>query len=117
MPDCIFCKIVKREIPVEVVVESDNFLAFPDKNPRTKGHTLIMPKRHFANFIDLPVAYGMELMEIIKRVGEKRLKEGADGFNLVNNCGKAAGQVVMHCHFHLIPRKKDEEVGWDKIVG
>ncbi len=114
---CIFCRIVKKEIPAEFVAETESFMAFPDVHPRTKGHTLIVPRKHFVNVIDMPAAYGEELMDIIKRVAEKRIKEGAEGFNLVNNCGKSAGQVVMHCHFHLIPRKKDEEVGWDKVVG
>lgn len=107
---CIFCKIAKKEIKTEIFEESENFLCFPDNKPKTKGHCLIIPKKHFANLMDLPVLFGNELLGIIKKVAEKRLREGNDGFNLAINNGKEAGQVVMHAHFHLIPRKKEENV-------
>ena len=108
--ECIFCKIARREIPVEIVYESENFLAFPDAKPRCIGHTLIIPKKHFTNIMDLPDSLGSELMEVIKKVGEKRIREGAKGFNVINNCGEAAGQIVMHAHFHLLPRVGKEKV-------
>jgi histidine triad (HIT) family protein len=108
--NCIFCKIVKGEIPAEIIYESDNFIAIPDAHPKTKGHTLIITKKHFTNIIDMPDSLGSELLEVVKKVGEKKIKDGAHGFNLVNNCGEAAGQVVMHVHFHLMPRKKGEKV-------
>jgi len=106
--DCIFCKIARKEVKSEIVEETDNFFAFLDLSPRTKGHTLIIPKKHFSNIMDLPALYGNELLDIIKKVGEKRLKEGNEGFNLVMNNFPAAGQVVMHAHIHLIPRKKED---------
>ena len=106
--DCIFCKIARGEIKVDVVEENDNFLAFPDANPIVKGHTLIIPKKHFVNIMDLPSSLASEMFDLIKKVGEKRLKEGYEGFNLVMNNFEAASQVVMHAHFHLIPRKKDD---------
>lgn len=112
MSECIFCKIAKKSIPVEIVYESKNFIAFPDKNPKTRGHTLIIPKKHFVNLVDLPEVLGGELLETIKRVAEIRFKEGMHGFNIIINNGEAAGQAVMHSHVHLIPRKKGEKVSF-----
>jgi len=109
MNDCIFCKIARREIPVEIIYEGDNFIAFPDANPCSKGHTLIIPKKHFVNIIELPAILGNELLDVIKKVAEIRFKEGAEGFNVIVNNGKEAGQVVMHLHVHVIPRKKGEK--------
>jgi len=108
--ECIFCKIARREIKTEIVDESENFIAFPDANPIAEGHTLIVPKRHFTNLMDLPSDLGSELIDMVKRVSEKKMKEGFEGFNLVMNNFPAAGQVVMHAHIHLIPRKKDDGV-------
>jgi histidine triad (HIT) family protein len=106
--DCIFCKIAGKEIPSEVIYENDNFICFPDASPRVEGHCLVVPKKHFVNIIDLPSSSGSELLDAIKNVGELKLKEGFDGFNVIQNNGEVAGQVVMHCHFHLLPRKKGD---------
>jgi len=108
--NCIFCKIARKEIKSEIVYESENFIAFPDANPKAEGHTLIIPKKHFTNIIDLPCSLGSELIDMIKKVAEIRFKQGAEGFNLINNCGQSAGQAVMHVHFHLLPRKKGKRV-------
>jgi len=108
--DCIFCKIARKEIPTEKVYESKNFYAFPDKNPASRGHTLIIPKKHFVNIMDLPESLASELIDTIKEIAKKRIKEGAEGFNLVMNNFPAAGQIVMHAHLHLIPRKKSDGV-------
>lgn len=113
--ECIFCKIARKEIPCEIVYESKNFLAFPDKNPVAKGHTLIIPKKHFTNLIEMPDTLGGELVEVIKKVAEIRFKQGAEGFNLIMNTGEAAGQVVMHVHIHLVPRRKGEKVRFKTI--
>ena len=107
--ECIFCKIARKEIKTEIVEESDNFIAFPDAKPIVLGHTLIIPKKHFVNILDLPSALGSGLVDIIKRVAEKRIRGGAEGFNLSMNNFPAAGQVVMHAHVHLIPRKKGDK--------
>lgn len=106
--DCIFCKIARGEIKTEKVEESENFYAFPDAHPRTRGHTLIIPKKHFVNFLDLPSDLGSELSSIIKKVAEKRLKQGSKGFNIVMNNFSDAGQAVMHAHIHIIPRVKGD---------
>ncbi len=110
--ECIFCKIANKKINTEVIEENDNFIAFPDANPKTEGHTLIVPKKHFTNILDLPASLGRELLEIIKKVGEKKLNEEFEGFNIAMNNGKVSGQAVMHAHIHLLPRKKEDKFSW-----
>ncbi len=106
--ECIFCKIARKEIPVEVIFENDNFIVFPDAHPKVEGHCLIIPKKHFTNILDFPDSLGAELIETVKKVAEIKIKQGADGFNLMQNNFESAGQVVMHMHFHFLPRKKGD---------
>jgi histidine triad (HIT) family protein len=115
MEECIFCKIARKDVKEEIIEDSENFIAFPDANPAAPGHTLIVPKRHFANLMDLPSDLAGEMIDVIKKVAEKRLREGAEGFNLVMNNFEAAGQVVEHAHLHLIPRKKGDKVRFNVI--
>ena len=115
MKDCIFCKIARKETKAEIIEETENFTAFPDINPIGEGHTLIASKKHFTNIIALPSDLGEELLDIIKKVAEKKLKEGFEGFNLVMNNFEAAGQAVNHCHVHLIPRKRGDKVRFKTI--
>ncbi len=105
MKDCIFCKIVQSKIPCTKVYETEKILAFLDISPVVKGHTLIIPKEHVVNILDMPGGLAPELQEAIQKVG-RGLIEGlkADGFNLGMNNFEAAGQLVMHAHYHLIPR-------------
>lgn len=104
--DCIFCKIVKGEIKSDIVYSSDNFIGILDIHPKSVGHTVIFPKQHFNNILDIPSSLGGEMLEAIKEVGLKLIKEKkGDGFNVVVNNGQVAGQVVMHSHIHIIPRK------------
>lgn len=103
--DCIFCKIVKGEIPSAKIYEDKEFFAFLDIAPVNPGHTLIVPKLHCENLLDFPKAEETDLMEFIKKVAGAVMKATkADGFNLGMNNGGAAGQVVKHAHFHIIPR-------------
>jgi len=108
MDECIFCKMAKGEIKVDKIYEDDNFFAFPDAHPAVSGHTLILPKKHFVNMMDIPVSLGKELIEAIKKVAEIRMRGGYEGFNLVQNNFPSAGQAVMHFHIHLLPRKKGD---------
>ena len=108
MENCIFCKIANKKIESDIIYENDNFIAFPDANPKVKGHTLIISKKHFVNIMDLPASMGTELIDAVKAVAEIRLKEGAEGFNIIQNNGEVAGQVVNHLHFHLLPRAKGD---------
>ena len=109
MEDCIFCKIVKGEIPCQKVYENDKIFAFLDIMPIHKGHTLIIPKEHHADILDMPDDTLAELAKTAKKVS-KAVKEAtkADGFNVTQNNGAAAGQAVFHFHLHIIPRFTDD---------
>lgn len=105
MSDCIFCKIVAGEIPASKVYEDEHVLAFLDITQVTKGHTLLVPKKHFRNVLDLDPETTGQVFSVLPRLA-KHLKEslGAKGLNIVNNNEEAAGQTVFHTHIHLLPR-------------
>jgi len=107
--DCIFCKIVKGEIPTTKVYDSDNFIGILDIHPKAPGHTVIIPKKHFKSLLDMPSSLGGELLDAIKEIGLKLIKDSkGEAFNVIVNNGEAAGQVVMHAHVHVIPRKRGD---------
>lgn len=98
---CIFCKIVKGEIPNQTILEDENFLAFNDINPTRKIHVLIIPKEHYASFDVTPPKIMSEMTEFIQKVaGVLDVKES--GYRLITNIGEHGGQEVHHLHFHLI---------------
>ena len=108
--DCIFCKIVKKEIPSKVVFENEKSLAFLDIFPINEGHTVIIPKNHYKNIEDIPEDELTELFKVIKNIAiliHKQLK--IDGYNILQNNFEAAGQIIMHFHVHIIPRNKTDE--------
>lgn len=110
--DCIFCKIIAKEIPSYGIYEDDHALAFLDINPRAPGHTMIIPKVHAVTLLDLPTAEIGPLFAAVKAVTakiEKTLKP--DGFTIGINHGDASGQTVKHLHVHVIPRWKDDGGG------
>ncbi|HFI0237139.1 TPA: HIT family protein [Streptococcus suis] len=110
MSDCIFCKIVAGEIPASKVYEDDHVLAFLDITQVTKGHTLVIPKKHYRNVLDMDAEAAGQIFSVVPALA-RQLKEklGANGLNIVNNNEEAAGQTVFHTHIHLLPRfdKKD----------
>lgn len=107
--DCIFCKIVKGEIKSEKVYEEDNFLAVLDVNPETEGHTLVLPKKHFKTILDTPSSLGEEFLDAIKKTALQLIdKHKAEGFNVVFNTNKVAGQEVDHVHAHIMLRKSGD---------
>ena len=109
--DCIFCKIVDQEIPSFRIYEDRRFLAFLDINPINKGHLLVIPKEHYENLGMVPVDLVKDIMPVIKKLSSAVVDgTGAGGFNLVVNNGQAAGQLVNHLHFHIIPRFKDDKL-------
>ena len=111
--DCIFCKIANKEIQKELIYEDENFIAFLDISPRAEGHTLIIPKKHYKTLLDMPNTLGNELQEAIKKISLDLTKQGkAQGFNILTNVNEVAGQVVHHLHVHIIPRKKDDGIGY-----
>lgn len=109
MNDCLFCKIVKGDIPAENVYEDKNVLAFLDIHPRSIGHTLIVPKRHYELLTDMPEKELAAFATSLQRVTKGFMKY-AEGLNILQNNGKAAGQLVSHVHFHLIPRRNGDGI-------
>jgi len=107
--DCIFCKIVQGKISTKKVKETNNFIAILDANQKTEGHTLIIPKKHFVTLLDIPNKLGEELLKLTKEIASDILeKKHGDGFNVVMNNLQCAGQVVMHAHIHVLPRKEGD---------
>ena len=107
--DCIFCKIVGGEIPCSKVFENEKFFAFLDIGPINKGHTLVIPKKHYKNLFDMPEEELKGYMEVIQKVSKAVMKGvDADGVNINMSNESAAGQVVMHAHVHIIPRIKGD---------
>ncbi|WP_067702071.1 HIT family protein [Nocardia jejuensis] len=107
MSGCIFCEIVAGAAPATKVFEDDIVMAFLDIRPITRGHTLVIPKRHATNLDDLNPALGAQLFAFGHRLAKavRRSDLGADGANLVLNDGKAAFQTVHHVHLHVVPRQ------------
>jgi histidine triad (HIT) family protein len=107
--DCLFCKIIAKQIPANVVYEDEKILAFLDINPVNPGHLLVVPKAHSEN---IAVAAGDDLVALTLAV--KKLAPAVctatvcDGWNLEVNNGNAAGQVIDHTHWHIVPRHKDD---------
>lgn len=107
--NCIFCKIANGEIPSKTIYEDERFRVILDLGPATRGHALILPKAHADNLYALEEETAGEVMKLARRMAlQMRDRLGADGFNLVQNNGEAAGQTVMHFHLHLIPRYRDD---------
>lgn len=103
--ECVFCKIVKGEIPSAKLYEDDLVLAFLDIMPANKGHTLVIPKKHYEVLTDIPVDELEKLMDELKKVAEAVIEATkAEGFNILMNNKKVAGQIVPHAHFHIVPR-------------
>lgn len=105
MEHCLFCKIVARQIPAEIVHETEEVLAFLDINPVSKGHVLIIPKHHAVNLTEGSVEDAVALMRAVHAMGGRVMKAlGATGYNLGMNHGEDAGQEVLHTHVHVMPR-------------
>jgi histidine triad (HIT) family protein len=103
--DCIFCKMVKEEIPCSTVLNNGKIFAILDIHPVSKGHVLIIPKDHYDTLIDIPENVLKDVIVAAKKVGKAQRKAlKADGFNLRMNNFPAAGQEVMHAHLHVVPR-------------
>ncbi len=105
MSDCIFCQIVTGQIPSSKVYEDEEVLAFLDITQVTKGHTLVIPKKHYRNMLEMDAEAASSLFARVPKIA-KQLQEklGASGINIINNNEEAAGQTVFHTHVHLLPR-------------
>lgn len=103
--NCIFCKLAAGDIPTNTVYEDDTFRVIMDANPATKGHSLIIPKDHFANLYEMDEEVAAKAMKLAKKMAvHMKEKLNCDGFNLLQNNEETAGQTVFHFHMHLIPR-------------
>ena len=109
--DCPFCKIVAGELPSYKVYEDDLVYAFLDIGPTTKGHTLVVPKKHTENTLTIDEETLTRVMKVAKKIAlEYKQSLGAEGFNFWNNTGAAAEQVVFHYHLHLLPRYAGDNI-------
>lgn len=110
MDNCIFCKIIAGEIPSTKIYEDDNILAFLDITQTTKGHTLVVPKKHYANLLAMDSDSSAQLFAKIPSLAKQIVNNlGAKGMNLLQNNEELAGQTVFHTHVHLIPRYSEDD--------
>lgn len=114
MADCVFCKIIKREIPSDIVYEDDRVIAFKDVNPAAPIHILVVPKKHIENLLQVSEDDGDIISYIYTVINKIAIDNNfaQNGFRVIANCGKDSGQEVMHIHFHVLGGRK---LG-DKIV-
>ena len=108
--DCIFCKIVTKEIPTKILYEDDDTVSFLDAFPVAKGHTLVIPKTHHAKIQDLPFDINQKLFNAVHKMTSK--VDSLEGSTLIAiHNGKESGQEIPHVHVHLIPRSNDDSAG------
>ena len=109
MSDSLFTKIINREIPADILYENDYVIAFLDINPNSPGHSLVVPKVEAEDILSSSDESLLEVMKVVKKIAPTIVESvGAQGFNLIANTKPAAGQVVMHTHFHIIPRFEND---------
>ena len=109
--DCVFCKIASGQIPSIKIYEDDVVVAFLDIRPVSDGHTLVMPRQHFDQVHNCPPeVLGQVFSRMAKIAGAIASATGADGYNVLCNNGRAAGQIVDHLHFHVVPRNAGDSV-------
>ena len=109
MTNCIFCRVIKGEIPSTKIYENEKVFAFMDIMPGAEGHTLVIPKSHHEKMLSVPSEELDALMKAIQKIAAAAVKAtNADGFNIHQSDGEAAGQVINHVHFHIIPRKEND---------
>lgn len=105
MDSCIFCRIIAGDIPSMRVYEDEQCIAMLDINPASSGHTLILPREHHKDITEMDEALLGHVLSVAKEIGKRQMERlNAEGFNIVQNNGAAAGQTVPHFHVHVIPR-------------
>ena len=111
--DCVFCKIASVEIPASVLYENEQGLAFLDVNPLSEGHILFVPRDHYERLCEMPGDLLSRFVTALPRLGRALMTvTGTEGYNLLVNDGAVSGQVVPHVHFHLIPRRPVDGLGY-----
>ncbi len=109
--NCIFCDIIERKAPAEIIFEDDKVLAFLDIKPIHYGHILVVPKKHYSDLLEIPEDALCSIIKTAKMVTGALVKSlKPDGYNLFSNNGKAAGQSVFHFHMHITPRYFKDEI-------
>ncbi|BBM82401.1 HIT family protein [Candidatus Uabimicrobium amorphum] len=109
--DCVFCKIIHRELPSETLLETDKVIVILDINPINDGHALVIPKTHCENFWAVGAEFYSEILQAIHRASQAICKvTQCTDFNILQNNGACAGQDVFHVHFHIIPRHENDGV-------
>jgi histidine triad (HIT) family protein len=112
-PDCIFCKIASGAIPSLRILDTPDAFAFLDIGPLAPGHALLIPRQHFESILDVPPDAIRTLTSHLSPLARAILKAtGATGLNVLQNTGESAGQLVQHLHFHLIPRRSHDGLGF-----
>lgn len=112
MKECLFCKIARREIPAEIVLEDERSVAFLDIMPKAPGHTVVIPKFHAPTIAELPISEIGPLFVAVQKMAERLSRKlAADGLTIGINQGRASGQTVEHLHVHLLPRFVDDGGG------
>ena len=105
MTTCLFCKIIVGEIPAQKIYEDEHIIAFLDIHPVNIGHTLVIPKKHFANLYETPNETLAHMMVVVKKLSiAVKSSLGADGINIEMNNDPIAGQIIFHTHLHIVPR-------------
>jgi histidine triad (HIT) family protein len=118
--DCIFCKIIAGELPGQIIDQDERTVAFMDISPATRGHTLVVPRRHARDLLEIEAGDLAATIQGAQRIARRiteRLRP--DGVNLLNSCGRAAWQTVFHFHIHVIPRYADDplQLPWTPAPG
>jgi histidine triad (HIT) family protein len=119
-PDCIFCRIVAGELPAQRIEEDERTVAFMDLNPATRGHALVVPRRHAADLLEIEPEDLAAAAQTAQRLARRAMSAlAADGVNLINSCGADAWQTVFHFHIHVIPRYTGDplRLPWSPAAG
>ena len=118
MDSCIFCKIIKGDIPSSTIYEDENVKVILDIAPAAKGHAILLVKQHVANIFELEAGLAGKIFSVVPKVATAIKEElGCDGMNILQNNGEEAGQTVFHLHIHFIPRWKEDsvQIAWKKL--
>jgi len=116
--ECIFCKIVKGDIPSTKLFEDENVLSFLDIMPAAKGHAIVIPKGHYQTLLDMPHEELESVIEAVQKIAAATMVAlpGVQGFNVLQSNNEVAGQVIPHVHFHVIPRQDKDKLdfAWEQ---
>ena len=118
MDSCIFCKIIKGEIPSSTIYDEENVKVIMDIAPSAKGHAILLVKQHVANVFELDAELAGKVFSVVPKIATAIKEElGCDGMNILQNNGVEAGQTVFHLHIHFIPRWKDDTINikWNPL--